>query len=226
VSTPGGDQPEKNPDFDDFDLSNEDLTPPEDSTLSDLPADSLPPLEDDSTLSDLPADDLLPPVAPPDEPLLPGEMPTEAFQAEADQMPPLEPLTAEAGPAEPGPEEGISAPTEATEGLAAGLAGIGADQAAEAPEEDGKKAKGKRKKEKKEKKEKPSDGEGLLQRLAKANPYVVMLGLALLALALAVIFLIVELNRYGYDIKAHEVNQRSVMAPAAQSAPETITAAA
>jgi hypothetical protein len=81
-----------------------------------------------------------------------------------------------------------------------------------AVEPEDKKAKKKAKKEKKpkEKKQKPvvqaAEGERakstLGKRLSEASPYTVMLGVTLAALLLAVVFLLIELSRYQFDVKA------------------------
>ena len=95
------------------------------------------------------------------------------------------------------------------EGLAATEEGAGpALESIEEPEEE-------------EKEEKPS----LLERIRDASPYTVMLGLTLLAIVIAVVCLAMELGSYGGDIKAKEY-QGSALAPPAQSAPPSTTAAA
>lgn len=220
MSTPGGEQPDFNPEFSEFDLSADDMMPAEDSTLSDFPADDLeppsaPPDEPQPTEVFNPesletsADDLEPPSAPPDE-----LMPTEIFGAESPETP------ADTGgePAAFSDDAGLLAA-----GLAATVAGEAAQPAIEAPKK-GKKAKAP--KQKKEKKQKESTGEGLFARLQKTSPYIVLLGLSLLALLIAVLCLVIELSRYNFDLKAEEARQRSAMAPAAHSAPAMIKAAA
>jgi hypothetical protein len=52
---------------------------------------------------------------------------------------------------------------------------------------------------------------GLFQKLATTNPYLVLLGMTLIALFLAVIFLAVELLRYDLDIHATQGKQALTM---------------
>jgi hypothetical protein len=69
--------------------------------------------------------------------------------------------------------------------------------------------------------------EGFLQRLAKANPYVVLLGVSLGAVLLALLFLFMELAGYSFDIKAKKGKEGALrMPPAVQSAPASTIAAA
>lgn len=94
-------------------------------------------------------------------------------------------------------------------------------------EPDGKskrKKKDKIRKEISEKGEGEQAGGGLLAAIGNASPYTVMLGLALLAIAIAVFCLFKELGRYDYDIKAE--TRPVVMAPGIQSGPASTTAAA
>lgn len=93
-----------------------------------------------------------------------------------------------------------------------------------------KKGKSKRKKKDKireeisEKGEGEQAGGGLLAAIGNASPYTVMLGLALLAIAIAVFCLFKELGRYDYDIKAE--TRPVVMAPGIQCGPASTTATA
>ena len=69
--------------------------------------------------------------------------------------------------------------------------------------------------------------EGFLQKLAKANPYVVLLGVSLGAILLALLFLFMELAGYDFDIKAKKGKEGAMlMPPAVQSAPANTIAAA
>ena len=73
------------------------------------------------------------------------------------------------------------------------------DELGEAPEPE--ESQEKEEEEEEEEKEEKKKG-GLLQALAGANPYTVMLALALLALLIAAFCLFMELRSYEYDIKA------------------------
>ena len=105
--------------------------------------------------------------------------------------------------------------------------------------EDLPKKKGRKKKEKKEKKakvkkekvkkerrpKKREEGEGkgsLLQALGQASPYTVMLGLALLAIVIAICCLLKELGQYDFEVKAERAKQ-AAMAPFDQLAPANTT---
>lgn len=135
--------------------------------------------------------------------------------------------------AAPGPTEEPDL-SEALPGGAAGLAEAASETVTPAPEAPTealqglieKKKAGKPPKRKKQKKEGQPAGESLVVRLQKTNPYVVILGLSLLALIVAVVYLIMELADYNFDLKAQEAKQRAAMAPAVQSAPARTTAAA
>jgi hypothetical protein len=74
-----------------------------------------------------------------------------------------------------------------------------------------------------EQEEKPS----LSARMQEASPFTVMLGIALLAIVIAVICLALELGSYKWDFSAKQYKE-SAMAPpcAAQSGPPSTTAAA
>ncbi len=76
-------------------------------------------------------------------------------------------------------------------------------------------AKGKKGKKKKSKAAKPKKaGKPLLERIAEASPYTVMLGISLVALIAAVVFLAIELNRYDFDLEAEQAKQTVRAAPA------------
>jgi hypothetical protein len=91
----------------------------------------------------------------------------------------------------------------------------------EPPEEEAEeKGKKKRKKKEKEKKEKEK-GPGLLEKLGSTSPYVIMLGISLLAIIIGIVCLLMELGRYGGQIKPTQAR----VAPAVQLGPLTTTAA-
>jgi len=184
VATPGGDKPDL-PDFSDFDLPTDGLSPLEADALSDLP--------DGET-------------GPSPEPL--GE--TAPLDLSADL------------PAEESPRViGTSEPAVESPAL---VVDQGGEAGAEA--EEGSKKKKKPAKRKKEKKATAGDGAGVLQRIGKASPYTVMLGLSLIALVIAVICLVMELARFNYDFKAQEIKQRAALTTPVHSAPVKMTAAA
>ena len=95
--------------------------------------------------------------------------------------------------------------------------------------------KGRKKKEKKtrkkkqrlpkEEKEEEKSG-GLLQAVSRASPYTVMLGLALLAIMIAIFCVFKELGRYDYDIKADKAKGPVVTVPAVQFGPASTIEAA
>ena len=66
---------------------------------------------------------------------------------------------------------------------------------------------------------------GLLKALGSASPYTVMLGLAVAAILTAILFLLLELRAYDFDVKAEGARQPATAAPAVQFGP-AITAAA
>ena len=89
-----------------------------------------------------------------------------------------------------------------------------------------KKRKVKAKKEKAPKKVKPKAASGnLLQTLRGASPYTVMLGLALLAILIAIFCLFEELYfEYDLDIKAESYKQQARLDPGVQLGPATTAA--
>lgn len=104
------------------------------------------------------------------------------------------------------PDAGATAPAEeeAKEELSEDV-----DQAETAKEPKKGKKKGKKRKPrgKKQKVDKEGDekpGGNLLEAIANASPYTVMLALALLAIVIAVFCLYMELGRYDFEIKAKE----------------------
>ncbi len=84
------------------------------------------------------------------------------------------------------------------------------------------KGKKKKKKAKKQKKQKTPGEKGPSQW----TPYTVMLGLALLAILVAICFLALELSRYGWDTSAENVGVLPAAARALYDALPTISAAA
>jgi len=66
----------------------------------------------------------------------------------------------------------------------------------------------------------------LLGSLRHANPYTVMLGMALLALLIAVFCLLMELGRYGFHVKASSARRGAFVEAAVQSGPAKTIAAA
>ncbi len=71
--------------------------------------------------------------------------------------------------------------------------------------------------------EEEEKGPGLLARLATASPYVVLLGIALLAILISMFCLWMELRRYDYETRP---TTQAARTPAAQSGPANTTAAA
>lgn len=113
------------------------------------------------------------------------------------------------GASEQEPVEAVAAEEEA-EGEEAG----NEKEEEEAPE----------KTEKKEKRDKP--GADLLAAVAKTSPYTVMLGLALLAILIAIFCLFMEMRSYDFDRRASDYRQRASLGPGLQSPPAIATAAA
>jgi len=81
-----------------------------------------------------------------------------------------------------------------------------------------KKAKKERAKRERVKTEEPS----FLANLKQTSPYVVLLGISLLALLIGILCLLMELNRYGFEFKPTQ----AAMPPAVQSGPPSATATA
>ncbi len=183
-----------------------------------------------------------------------GEVPAEEFMAEPEGALPAEEfvpdggdgLAAEVEPLEDaGLVEGVEPAEEAlpideafeAEGdetpefaamddMAAGASGLAFAEAGEATEmgdeaETEVAAKGKKTKKKRKKKE----GPGLLASITQSDPYTVMLGVALLAIVIAVYCLMMELKTYDFQIKAEAVQRPAVTTPYAQFGP-AITAVA
>jgi hypothetical protein len=170
----------------------------------DLPTDGLDPQED-SSLPDLPGDDLIAMPEPLEE-AKPAELSFDDVSP-SDEAAPAEEAEALAFPADDASASAMSAE-------------------AKPAEEESPKKKKKAAKPKKEKKAKAGNKEGIFQRLAKASPYTVLLGLSVVALVIAVVCLIVELARFNYDVKAQEAKQRAaVTAPSHSAAARTTTAA-
>ncbi len=139
---------------------------------------------------------------------------------------PAEPL---AGLGEPGEEPAAhQAPDEAGEDAAAepespeGLP----EFLAEAPEaEQRPEAEGEEKEAEEEAEEEKEPKESLLAKLAQANPYAVLLGIALAVLTLGVLLLLLELKAYNFDWKAEGARGRAAL-PAPYDSPASTTAAA
>lgn len=148
------------------------------------------------------------------------EDPTMAFPGEPDGGPTFgEEPEMGAAPAEPDfamPDEGEPIGVMAEGAEEEGLADFG-DEAVPA-------AKGKKGKKKSKSKGKKSEKEGkpLLERIAEASPYTVMLGVSLVALIVAVICLAIELGRYDYDIKAEQLSQAPSVSLTAAALPEAV----
>lgn len=75
--------------------------------------------------------------------------------------------------------------------------------------------------EEEQEKEKKKKGPGFLERLRSTSPYVVLLGISLLAIIIGILCLLMELGRYGGQIKPTQAQA----APAVQLGPLTMTAA-
>jgi len=86
-------------------------------------------------------------------------------------------------------------------------------------------AEGEEKQEEEQEPEEEESKEGLLAKLAQANPYTVLLGIALAALTLGVICLLLELKAYNFDWKA-EGARSQLPAPVRYETPSMTTAAA
>jgi len=161
---------------------------------------------------------------------------------------PLEPLAGldapgEEAPAEPGPEaiadahlseeaaeDAAGEPAlEETAELAAAEPGAPAglpDFLSETAEgEEGAETAGEEKEAEEKAEEEKEPKESLLAKLAQANPYTVLLGIALAALTLGVLCLLLELKSYDFDWKAEGARGRAAR-PAIYEAPSSTTAAA
>ncbi|MFH1266228.1 MAG: hypothetical protein ABIK89_10915 [Planctomycetota bacterium] len=100
-----------------------------------------------------------------------------------------------------------------------------ADEAVEKPGKGRKKRGKKPKKAKKERAKRErvkTEGPGFLANLKQTSPYVVLLGISLLALLVGILCLLMELNRYGFEFKPTQ----AAMPPAVQSGPPSTTATA
>ena len=216
------------PEFDDSELGDLDAGEPE-------PSDEAFQFDEPGALPELdPTEDMLQPdgetveteaadaLIPPDE---------EGGEAGLDDLAPVE-EGGEAGlddlaSVEEGGEAGLDDLAPAEEGGEAGLDDLAPvevetdDQEGEPDQEDKEedKKEGKRKGKRKEKKEK---GPGLLARLAKTSPYVVLLGISLLAIMIGILYLWMELRRYDSQIKPPQVGAVVEL----QSGPPSATATA
>ncbi|MFC1596809.1 hypothetical protein ACFL5Q_02575 [Planctomycetota bacterium] len=72
-----------------------------------------------------------------------------------------------------------------------------------------------------EKEKKKKKGPSFLEKLRSTSPYVVLLGISLLAIIIGIMCLLMELGRYGGQIKPTQAR----VAPAVQLGPLTTTAA-
>lgn len=196
MSTPGGDKPDL-PDFGDFDL----------------PTDGLPPLEDDAS-SDLPDAEMIP-IPEPLEEITPADL---SADSPVDESAEESPMLVDTSETEAESSTEAESPTFAVD--------QGGEAVAEAEEGSKKKKKKKPAKRKKEKKAAAEDGQGVLQKIGKASPYTVMLGLSIIALVIAVVCLVMELAQFNYDFKAQEIKQRAALTAPLHSVPVRITAAA
>jgi hypothetical protein len=146
---------------------------------------------DDSELEDLGVDPSEE-VLPSDEPgSLPELEPTEGMPEPGDE-------TMETGAAEEPGEEALQADADALAPVE-----VPAEEEPLPEEEEGEK------------------GPGLLARLTKTTPYVVLLGISLLAILIGILCLWLELRRYDSQIKPPQVGA----APVVQSGPANTTAA-
>jgi len=190
----------KNPEFDEFDLPEGDLNLPD----GDLTA----PSEPDETLE---------------------------FEAQGDAQEPADDLP-ELGDELSDLDGGDEVPSEQDGDLVdAGIDDLSdlnedgeeerSEEEEEAEEDDGD-GKKKRKKKKKENKKKKAvadkeKGPGFLEKLTSTSPYVVLLGISLLAIVIGILCLLMEWKRYGGQIKPTQAQA----APSVQFSPLTSTAA-
>lgn len=154
-----------------------------------------------------------------------GAEPDFTFAAEDT---PAEPLPSPAGSGEPpeeptawqAPDEEGEAPpeAEAAPGLPGFVAGVSETEQRGEPE-------GEEKQVEEEAEEEKEPKESLLAKLAKANPYTVLLGIALAALTLGVLCLLLELKAYNFDWKAEGARRRAAL-PAPYPGHSSTTAAA
>lgn len=107
------------------------------------------------------------------------------------------------GTLEPIGDEATPIAEEPMPDLDGGLAAFGATAATDAFEEpQGKSKKSRKKKEKKPKREKAAKGgPGLIGMITSTSPYVVLLGLSVVALAIAILCLVLEWKQYDFQRK-------------------------
>jgi len=122
-------------------------------------------------------------------------------------------------------EPAEQAAEEAAEQVGAEAAGAAAEAGEELPDFMKTAAEGEEKQEEEQEPEEEESKEGLLAKLAQANPYTVLLGIALAALTLGVICLLLELKAYNFDWKA-EGARSQLPAPVRYETPSMTTAAA
>ena len=120
----------------------------------------------------------------------------------------LEPVDDLLQPAEESPGSEMLQPEEGALFAGVGLAGAGEVEAEEESEE--------RPPDKKKKKP------GFLAKLTTTSPYVVLLGISVVAILIGILCLLLELGRYEGQIKPTQTGMR----PAVQSGPPSTTAAA
>jgi hypothetical protein len=142
---------------------------------------------DDSELSDL--DSGLPEL--PEEPGQPDEA------GALSELEPSEPLS-QSGDEALGTEATEQWPAPEGEGAEAGLEGPASTEVATDVEEE--------KPEEEEEEEEKEKGPGLLARVAKTSPYVVLLGISLLAIMIGILCLWLELQSYDFAINAEQVD--------------------
>ena len=184
------------PEFDDSELGDLDAGGPE-------PSDEAFQFEDPGSLPELdPGEDMLQPDGETVEPeaadtLIPPD--EEGGAAGLDDLAPIE----------EGGEAGLDDLAPVGEGGEAGLDDLApvdvetGDQ--EEPDKEEKEKGKKEKKKKKKKKKEKKKGPGLLARLAETSPYVVLLGISLLAIMIGILCLWMELRRYDGQIKPPQV---------------------
>lgn len=155
---------------------------------------------------DLPAEDSIP-SDPADETIEfqgPGEMPElgddvlDTGETRPDSEAPVESLEPEGG--EPLADLGTAAPSDEF------AAGADEEVAVEADED--------------ELEEEVEKGPGVLAGLTKTSPYVVLLGISVVAILIGILCWFMELKSYGFQIKPAQTS----MAPASQSDPPGTTA--
>lgn len=103
--------------------------------------------------------------------------------------------------------EGLSTETESLDALSADGLGeasgeVGAEATTETAPGEPTSSEGAGAETPEEEEEAGPEKESIFSRLAQASPYTVMLGLSLAAILMAILFLVLEMGGYGFDIKA------------------------